>query len=163
MGAEGGVDITVASGADFAEMHRVRMSVRENRLADPGRIGPADYEAILAGGGLAWLAWIEGRVVGFAAADLPRRNIWALFVDPAYEGRGVGRRLHDVMVDWLFEQGPEAIWLGTDPGTRAEAFYRAAGWQPAGSLANGEIRLTLSAHERARRRERAQPAEPERP
>ena len=66
--------------------------------------------------------------------------MWALFVDPAYERRGVGRRLHDEMVAWLSSAGVPRISLTTDPDTRAERFYRAAGWRRVGDAPNGEVR-----------------------
>jgi GNAT superfamily N-acetyltransferase len=56
------------------------------------------------------------------------RNIWALFVDPEHERRGYGRMLHDTMTDWLRSRGVERLWLTTEPGTRAQKFYEAAGW-----------------------------------
>ena len=55
-----------------------------------------------------------------------------MFVDPALHGQGYGRQLHDVMVDWLFSLGHPRLDLGTEPGSRAEAFYRRAGWTPTG-------------------------------
>jgi GNAT superfamily N-acetyltransferase len=86
------------------------------------------------------------KVVAFGIADHARRNIWALFVAPGFEGQGIGSRLLEVMVTWLFEQGRERLWLTTEQNTRAERFYRAAGWQSAASAADGEIRFELSTH-----------------
>ena len=37
------------------------------------------------------------------------------------------------MVAWLFAQGHTRLDLGTQPGSRAEAFYRRAGWRPLGT------------------------------
>ena len=138
------VEIRVAGPDDFPAMHRIRMAVRENVLSDPARVQPSDYAAILDAGGRGWVAEADGRMVGFAVADLARANVWALFVDPGFEGRGVGRRLHDTMMDWFFDQGVDRVWLGTDPGTRAEGFYRSAGWRPAGEEPNGEVRFEIS-------------------
>ena len=42
----------------------------------------------------------SGQHVGFACAFHDGR-VWALFVDPAHEGHGHGRALHDVMIAWL--------------------------------------------------------------
>ncbi|HEX8275833.1 MAG TPA: GNAT family N-acetyltransferase [Longimicrobiaceae bacterium] len=125
-------------------MHRIRTSVSENRLADPSLVQPGDYRAMLAEHGRGWVAEFDGRIVGFAVGDLARRNVWALFVDPTSEGRGAGRRLHDAMMDWMFAAGAEGVWLGTDPGTRAERFYRTAGWRYAGAQENGEARCEMS-------------------
>ena len=110
-------------------MDRIRLNVRENRLADPAAIQPDDYCPMLNERGRGWVAELDGEMAGFAVADRLRANIWALFVDPECEGRGVGRALHDTMLDWLFSTGVEEIWLGTEPGTRAERFYLASGWR----------------------------------
>jgi GNAT superfamily N-acetyltransferase len=42
------------------------------------------------------------QLVGFAIADLIDNNIWALFVHPDFEGKGIGKTLHDMMLDWYF-------------------------------------------------------------
>jgi GNAT superfamily N-acetyltransferase len=126
-------------------MHKVRMSVNENRLSDPARIGFEDYRALLDGAGRGWVFEIEGAIVGFAVGDHGRRNIWALFVAPGYERRGIGRALHERMVRWLFEQGRDPLWLTTEPGSRAERFYRAAGWEARGEAPGGEMRFELQA------------------
>jgi hypothetical protein len=47
------------------------------------------------------------------------------------------------MVAWLWSQGLEQLWLTTEPGTRAQAFYEAAGWQRAGRTDRGELRFEL--------------------
>lgn len=120
------------------------MSVRENRLNDTSHIQPDDYRTMLTQRGQGWVAEIDGRIAGFAVADRERSNVWALFVHPDFEGRGVGRRLHDVMLGWFFEAGAAAVWLGTSPDTRAEVFYRSAGWRMVGREANGELRFEMS-------------------
>ena len=140
---DAGPRIRVANEADISEMHRIRLAVRENRLADPAAVQPHHTRAMIAENGRGWVAELDGRIVGFAIADLTRSNVWALFMDPDFEGRGIGRRLHDVMMDWCFRQGVERVWLSTDPGTRAEAFYRAAGWREAGDY-RGEARYEMS-------------------
>lgn len=147
------VRIRVAADADIPEMHRVRMAVLENRLADPSSIQPHHYGALMAGPGRAWVAGAggaeagggeaSGRIVGFAVGDRERSSVWALFVEPGFEGLGIGRRLHDTMVGWLFATGADRVRLGTDPGTRAERFYRAAGWRDTGVREQGEARYEL--------------------
>jgi GNAT superfamily N-acetyltransferase len=87
---------------------------------------------------------VDSRIVGFAIGDFPDSNVYALFVEAEYEGRGVGRLLHDTMMDWFFSAGAETVWLSTDPNTRAERFYRAAGWSFRGTEANGELRFEMS-------------------
>lgn len=134
----------MAATADVDAMHVVRCAVRENRLSRPDRITSDDYRAMLERDGRGWVAEVDGRIVGFAIADLSRFNVWALFVDPEHEGRGIGRALHDAMMRWFLAQpGVERVWLTTAPGTRAEAFYRRAGWRDRGLDAHGEVRFEM--------------------
>jgi len=58
---------------------------------------------------------------------------------------GIGKRLHDDMLDWYFAQTSTTIWLGTAPATRAEKFYRKAGWQEVGIHGKGEIKFEMTA------------------
>jgi GNAT superfamily N-acetyltransferase len=134
----------------------VRLSVNENCISDLSVLKAGDTERILAGDGCAWVSEVGGRIVGFAMADLSGANVYALFVEPGCEGRGIGRRLHDTMMDWFFAAGVPEVWLSTDPNTRAESFYRRAGWLAAGTQPNGEIRFTMSHRSwAASRRQRA--------
>jgi GNAT superfamily N-acetyltransferase len=121
-----------ATRDDTAELWRVRYAVTENTLT-PGRISEATLHAYLEDFGRGWVVELApGRIAGFAIGDARSGHIWALFVDPPLHGQGHGRALHDVMVAWLFAQGHTRLDLGTQPGSRAEAFYRRAGWRPVG-------------------------------
>jgi len=134
--------LRVAGSADIAAIQRVRHSVRENRLTS-GVITDADVQRHLELLGRGWVIEVEGEVVAFAVGDATIGNIWALFVDPRHERRGYGRRLHDTMIEWLWEKGLEHLWLSTERGTRAEGFYRAAGWRDAGLTPHGEQAFVL--------------------
>lgn len=123
-------------------MHRVRLSVLENRLVST-QLTEADYVDFIESRGQGWVVEVAGTIVAFAIGDASNASIWALFVDPGFEGRGFGRQLHDQMVSWLWQQGHERLWLTTDPETRARRFYEAAGWRPVGPAAHGEVRLEL--------------------
>jgi GNAT superfamily N-acetyltransferase len=91
--------------------------------------------------GRGWVIESEGAIVAFAIGNAENGNIWALFVDPTHEHRGYGRLLHDTMVEWLFSRGLERLWLTTEPGTRAQRFYEAAGWERIGLTNSGELRF----------------------
>ena len=134
--------VRVATEADIPAMNLVRLAVRENRLSDPDRLTPDDYAAAIGPLGRGWVAESGGQLAGFAVGYYSG-NIWALFVHPQHEGRGCGKVLHDTMVSWLWQQGLRQLWLTTDPGTRAEAFYRSRGWRPCGTLPAHELRLEL--------------------
>lgn len=133
-----------ATRADIAGMQRVRLAVRENTLSDPSRITEADYIAAQEILGHSWVIEQEGLIVGFATA-YHSGNVWALFVHPEHEGRGHGRALHATLTAWAWAQGLTRLTLSTDPGTRAERFYLAQGWQPCGYTADGERRFELPA------------------
>ncbi len=138
------MNVRPASTEDIPDMHRVRMSVVENALSDPASVQPEHYRTMLLERGRGWVAEVDGRIVGFAVADLSRSNVWALFVEPAHEGRGLGRTLHSAMLDWMFQSGTELVWLSTTPGTRADRFYRAAQWVCTGAHGPDEVRFELS-------------------
>ena len=138
----GSMMIRLAIDDDIGEIQRIRASVRENRLSAPGSVQDHHVRAMLRSG-RGWVCEIDGRVVGFTIADREGASIWALFVDPAFERQGIGRRLHDASVEWLFAAGVARIALTTDPGTRAERFYQSAGWQYVGPAEKGEVRYEL--------------------
>jgi GNAT superfamily N-acetyltransferase len=123
-------------------MHRVRTSVRENRLTSIV-LTETDYTDAIEVRGRGWVVDIDGVVVGFAVGNATNGNLWALFVDPRHEGQGYGRHLHDTVVEWLWTYGLDQLWLTTEPDTRAQRFYEAAGWQCVGRAENGELRFEL--------------------
>lgn len=135
--------IREARSTDIEQIQRVRNSVRENRLSDPALVSDADCAEFIHIRGKGWVCETGEKVIGFAIADLKEENIWALFIDPEYEKMGIGRQLHDTMLDWYFGQGKEWVWLSTAPDTRAEKFYRRAGWQENGIYGKGEIRFEM--------------------
>ena len=140
----GPMGIRVATENDIPEIGRVRMSVKENRLDSLSSLRPGDTERMLNGDGRGWVVEVAGRIVGFAIADLSGTNVYALFVEPEHERRGIGLLLHDTMIDWFFSSNVDNVWLSTDPETRAEAFYRKAGWTAVGKETNGEVRFKMS-------------------
>ena len=125
-------------------MQVVRHSVKENILSDPSRVTDADCKEFLTVRGKGWVCEMENMIVGFAIADLERKNIWALFVRPDFEGKGIGKKLQALMMNWYFSQTNEKAWLGTSPGTRAEKFYLASGWSRAGTVNKGEIKFEMT-------------------
>ena len=129
---------------DIEEIQKVRNAVKENVLSDPGLVTNTDCEIFLTVRGKGWVCEIDQKIVGFAIADLKENNIWALFMDPQFERRGIGRQLHKMMLEWYFSQTQKTVWLGTAFNTRAEAFYRKAGWKEAGTNGPKEIRFEMT-------------------
>ena len=136
-----------AKVADIREIQIVRNSVKENRLSDPNLVTDKDCEEFIAVRGKGWICETDNRIAGFSIADLKDDNIWALFVRPEYEGMGIGKKLHAIMLDWYFSQGKERVWLGTEPGSRAALFYRKAGWRQTGMHGNKELKFEMSKSE----------------
>jgi ribosomal protein S18 acetylase RimI-like enzyme len=124
--------------ADIPRLMEIRHAVRENRLSDPNSVTAADCAAFIDRAEL-WV-WVEDGVVqGCAAGDPRDGSIWALFIDPAHEGRGIGRTLLALACGTLRAAGFETATLSTEPGTRADRFYRTNGWIEIGRNAKGEI------------------------
>jgi GNAT superfamily N-acetyltransferase len=126
--------------SDISDMQRIRHSVRENRLISTS-ISDRQVRESIEKTGRGWVIESEGAIVAFAIGNAENGNIWALFVHPTHEHRGYGRLLHDTMVEWLFSRGLERLWLTTEPGTRAQRFYEAAGWKRIGLTDSGELRF----------------------
>jgi len=124
------------TSSDIPQIQIVRHAVKENRLSDPALVPDEDVEDFINCRGRGWVCVIDDTVVGFSIVDLQDNNVWALFLDPTLEGKGIGKKLHRLMLDWYFEQTPVTLWLGTAPGTRAEKFYAMQGWTPAGKHGN---------------------------
>jgi GNAT superfamily N-acetyltransferase len=118
-----------AGSADIRAMSSIRLSVTENVLSDPGRVTDKMYEDYLELLGRGWVAEIKGNVVAFCYASKTDGSIWALFVNPDYEGQGLARSLLGLAVDWIFKLGHESATLDTTANTRADRFYAMQGWK----------------------------------
>lgn len=125
-------------------MQIVRNAVKENVLSKPSLVTDEDCRDYITRRGKGWVCEIDGQLAGFAIADLLGHNIWALFIHPQWERIGIGKTLHDRMLDWYFNQTTETVWLSTAPGTRAEGFYRKKGWKDAGTYGKGEVKFEMS-------------------
>ena len=132
-----------ATAEDIPALSEVRLSVRENALSDPRRITREMYEDYLGASGKGWLCEVGGEVVGFSVASARDASIWALFVRPAHEGRGIGKRLLGLAAGWLFEAGAPTVTLTTAPHTRADAFYERQGWRRGPLVPGGEVLYSL--------------------
>ncbi|NOT52353.1 MAG: GNAT family N-acetyltransferase [Chitinophagaceae bacterium] len=136
--------IREATIADILQIQVVRNAVKENRLSDPALIPDKMVEDYICRRGKGWVCETGKTVVGFSIVSVVDRNVWALFIQPGYERRGIGRILHDEMMNWYFSQTGETIWLSTAPGTRAESFYRRTGWLETGMYGKGEVKFEMT-------------------
>jgi GNAT superfamily N-acetyltransferase len=127
-----------ATPADIPRIMEIRDVVRENRLSDPSRATAADVLWQIAHSPIH--LWDErGSIKGFSAGDPRDGSIFALFVDPAFEGQGIGQVLILAACRSLAAAGHRIARLSTDPGTRAERFYLRNGWLAKGLDARGEM------------------------
>ena len=133
-----------ANTEDIKQIQKVRNAVKENTLSNPDLVTDEDCAAFLTVRGKGWVYEIENDIVGFAIADLQDHNVWALFLDPEFEKKGIGQQLHNTMLNWYFSQTQHQIWLGTAFNTRAEHFYRKAGWTEAGTNGTKEIKFEMT-------------------
>ncbi|MEZ4776921.1 MAG: GNAT family N-acetyltransferase [Bacteroidia bacterium] len=129
---------------DIKQIQVVRNSVTENTLSNPDLVTDEDCEAFITVRGKGWVCEIDRKIVGFAIVDLKENNIWALFLAPEFEGKGIGKVLHQTMLDWYFAQTQKKVWLGTAFNTRAEKFYRKAGWTEVGTHGTKEIKFEMT-------------------
>ncbi len=130
-----------AQAADMADLTRVRVAVTENalnleQLLARG-ISPESVAQSFLEDSKGWVAELDGRICGFSIADRKSKSIFALFVEPGFENRGMGGRLLNLAVDWLWAIGVDKIWLTTGPATRAAGFYSRRGWIRKGRTGDG--------------------------
>lgn len=137
----GGGRLRLAVRADGPRLFEIRNAARENVLDMP-------WEAFASGGqwyldhDLVWV-WEEAdRLWGFAVADTRTGWVESLYVDPVAESRGIGLALLRQCCADLRKAGYTEATLRTEPGTRAERFYREDGWVERGDMhENGDIVL----------------------
>ncbi len=129
---------------DIYQIQIVRHSVKENVLSNPALVTDEDCKTYLTLRGKGWVCEIQNQIVGFAIIDLKEHNVWALFVRPEYEGKGIGRQLHAMMLNWYFQHTNETLWLSTAVNTRAARFYRLQGWKEAGLYGTKEIKFIMT-------------------
>ena len=130
--------IRTAERSDIPRIFEIRAAVRENKLSNPELVTPADCEWFIDNSAF-WL-WVEDEdVQGFSAADPRDGTIFALFIHPDYEGRGIARKLLPLACETLRAAHHNSATLTTDAGTRAEMFYRQDGWTEIGRQEDGQI------------------------
>src|SRR6476619_4195848 len=96
------LNIREATVEDIPALHKIRNSVTENMLRDPSKATRDDYIRFLTEIGKGWVCEADSVAAGFAIVDFSTSNVWALFVSPEFQGKGIVRKLHDTMLDWYF-------------------------------------------------------------
>ena len=123
--------------SDVPAAHAIRLRVRENRLSNPSLVTEQDYHDFMARETMSWVCEVDGVTTGFVMVDVEKQNLWALFVAPECEGKGIGRALHEAMCSAYFAK-MDLLRLTTEPASRAERFYRRAGYMDRGLASNGK-------------------------
>lgn len=134
-----------AKRADVRGMFDVRTSVTENHLSREQMQQLGITESVVADmiqqRRCAWVATADDTLVGFSMILPDEGCLFAAFVLPEYEGRGIGRRLVALAEEELFKYH-ESAWLETDEQSRAARFYLQLGWGDKQTIDGCDIRLT---------------------
>ena len=128
---------------DIPQIQIVRNSVKENQLSNPNLIPDELVEEFITKRGKGFVCEIDDIIVGFSIVDFVENNVWALFLLPEFEGKGIGKKIHQLMLDEYFSKTKETIWLSTEANSRAETFYKKQGWKNAGFHGN-EVKFEMS-------------------
>ena len=128
---------------DIPLIQVVRNSVKENQLSNPSLIPNELVEEFITKRGTGFVCEIDDTIVGFSIVDFIENNVWALFLLPEYEGKGIGKKLHQLILDEYFSKTQKTIWLSTETNSRAELFYKKQGWKNAG-FHGEEIKFEMS-------------------
>ena len=128
---------------DIPQIQIVRNSVKENQLSNPNLIPDDLVEEFITKRGKGFVCEIDKKIVGFSIVDFVENNVWALFLLPKFEGKRIGKKLHQLMLDEYFSKTKETIWLSTEANSRAEIIYKKQGWKNAGFHGN-EVKFEMS-------------------
>mgnify|MGYP003616735641 FL=1 len=128
---------------DIPQIQIVRNSVKENQLSNPNLIPDELVEEFITKRGKGFVCEIDDKIVGFSIVDFVENNVWALFLLPDFEGKRIGKKLHQLMLDEYFSKTKETIWLSTEANSRAEIIYKKQGWKNAGFHGN-EVKFEMS-------------------
>lgn len=141
--------IRVATPDDIDTLFAIRTSVVQNHLSREQMTALGITPQVLADSIRAapcvWIAEVEGRPAAFSMVDRAAGEVFAMFVQPGYEGQGLGRRLMEVAEAALFEQH-ERLFLITDgrDEIRANGFYQRLGWSMVDRLEGDDVRYEKS-------------------
>ncbi|UVK85127.1 GNAT family N-acetyltransferase [Pseudomonas sichuanensis] len=134
-----------ASPGDIELLFDIRTSVKQNHLSREQLhamgITAATLADAIGSGPCAWIAEWHQEPAGFAMVDHEEGEVFALFVRPQHEGKGLGRLLLQRAEQALFQRH-ERIHLTTDGNEfiRANGFYRRLGWTCVDAVDDRDVR-----------------------
>ncbi len=145
------MQIRKATPEDVEAIFDVRCSVKENHLS---RAELAELnitlktvgEMIMSGDYIVPVVQLGGKIVAFAMARISEGYVFALFVRPGHEGKGLGHALMREVESGFTSHGVTEAWLytGSEEGIRAPGFYRRLGWVESGVMEDGQLRFRKS-------------------
>lgn len=127
------VSLRMATVDDVESLFEIRTSVVQNHLSreqmDALGITAQVLRSAINEGPCIWLAEVDQWPVAFSMIDRAEGEVFAMFVRPAFENRGLGRLLMAAAEAELFK-AHERIVLVTDgrQEIRANGFYQRLGW-----------------------------------
>ena len=144
---------------DVEAIFDVRTCVFENHMSEEelaaiGVTRESTRQVIIDNSLPIWCAFVEERLAGFASIKIEDSELFALFVRPECEGKGIGSALHDTAVHWWFENHPNVpLNLNTEKITRAFMFYQQRGWvlvegEPKSHMLEGDVLMQLKSSEK---------------
>ena len=126
--------------SEIPRLIEIRGAVRENRLSDPSRVTLADYTWHITHAPI--YVWEDaGLIKGMSAGDPRNGSIWALFVDHAFEGQGIGQALILAACTSLGAAGHRIAKLSTEPGREQSGSICAMGGLPKGTRRGARLSL----------------------
>lgn len=136
--------IRLAHPSDLEDIFRIRLSVHENALTMAGLaemgITKDSVTEMINAAPCTWVACEDGGVVGFSMIDPDGASLFAVFVQPSHESKGIGKKLVEAAEKSLFSKH-SLVWLETAKDSRAAGFYRYLGWGNETDIGSGDIRL----------------------
>ncbi|MBH3426385.1 GNAT family N-acetyltransferase [Pseudomonas alkylphenolica] len=138
--------LRLASPSDIELLFDIRTSVTQNHLSreqmhELGITADALSDAMRKAP-CVWIAEWQQQAVGFVMVDHDEAELFALFVRPQHEGKGIGQILLQQAEAALFQRH-EVIHLITDgdEAIRANGFYRRCGWNVTGAVDARDVRF----------------------
>ncbi|EDW4455564.1 GNAT family N-acetyltransferase [Salmonella enterica subsp. enterica] len=139
-----GIYIRQALITDVDSIFEIRTSVTENHLSreEMRQMGITERSVadMIQKSTCAWVAMDGVKAVGFTMVLHDKGCLFAAFVFPEYEGKGIGRELLMRAEEELFKHH-EVIWLETDINSRAARIYKHLGWGNKTDIDENHIRL----------------------
>lgn len=124
-----------AEESDIGEIVDICTTAKENTFNTP-ELPPRDLADIIKEGGS--FVCCEGRkIIGVGLAE-DNGFVFALYVRPEWDNKGIGKKLLNTMLYWIHEKGVSQAFLVTAPGTKADKFYEKHGWVRGNINTDGE-------------------------